>query len=69
MDLYSGPVVCEVSLNWDYVYAVALGLRRAHSDADLHSANLGQVFQWTLALPTFRDDPALCNDEILASIY
>ena len=69
MDLYSGPVVCEVSLNWDSVYAVALELLRAHPDADLHSESLGQVFQWTLALPTFRDDPALCNDEILASIY
>ena len=58
-----------MSLNWESAFAVALELRRAHPSTDLQDVTLGQVFQWTMALPEFSDDPALCNDEILASIY
>jgi len=58
-----------MALNWDSIHAVALELRRTHPDADLHDVSLGQLMQWTLALPEFQDDPALANDEILSAIY
>ena len=56
-------------LNWDSVYELALELHRAHPDADLQDVTLGQVRDWTIALPEFLDDADLCNDEILHSIY
>jgi FeS assembly protein IscX len=58
-----------MSLNWDATFAVAVALRRNHPNADLSEVSLGQVLEWTLALPEFDDDPNLCNDEILAAIY
>jgi len=58
-----------MSLNWDSVYEVAIELQRTHPQVDLANVSLGQVFQWTMSLPGFSDDPALCNDEILSSIY
>jgi FeS assembly protein IscX len=56
-------------LNWESSYAIALALQREHRGVDLEQVSLGQVYQWTLALPDFDDDPALANDRILADIY
>ena len=58
-----------MALNWDAVYEVAMELRRVHPQIDLHEVTLGDLYQWTIALPGFEDDPALSNDDILASIY
>ena len=58
-----------MSLNWDSVYAVALELRSAHPNIEMQDLTLRQIYDWTIALPDFRDAPSLCNDEILASIY
>jgi len=30
---------------------------------------LKQIYEWTLALSEFEDDPALANDDILYAIY
>jgi FeS assembly protein IscX len=57
-----------MALNWDAVYEIATELRRLHPRMDLLQVTLADVFAWTTALPEFEDDPALCNDEILASI-
>ena len=57
------------SLNWESTYAVALALKQAHRDLDLQDVSLKMIFEWTLALEGFDDDPALANDAILASIY
>ena len=57
------------SLNWESTYAVALALMQAHADVDLQDVSLKMIFEWTLALDGFDDDPALANDAILASIY
>lgn len=62
----AGP---DLTLSWETTYAVALELRRHHPGADLGAVTLQQLRDWTLALPGFQDDPALCNDEILASIF
>ena len=62
-----GP--CEMALNWDAVHEIALELRRSHERIDMSRVTLGDVFRWTMELPDFEDDPSLCNDGILASIY
>ncbi len=59
----------KMTLSWESSYAVALELKRRHPGVDVDSVTLQQIFDWTLALPGFEDDPALCNDEILSSIF
>ena len=56
-------------LTWESTYAIALELRRQHPDADLEQVSLRQIYQWTLALSDFEDDPALANDDILSAIF
>jgi FeS assembly protein IscX len=58
-----------MSLTWESTYAIALELRRAHPDVNMDDLSLGQVYNWTLQLSEFEDDPALCNDDILRAIY
>ncbi len=58
-----------MTLTWEASYAIALELQRAHPDARLEDVSLQQIFDWTVNLQDFEDDPALCNDEILSSIY
>ena len=58
-----------MTLNWESTYAIAAELNRRHADVNLDSVTLGNILDWTLELPEFFDDPALGNDEILASIY
>lgn len=57
------------SLNWESIYAIALALKEAHPAVDLENVSLQMIFNWTVALPAFDDDPTLANDEILAAIY
>ena len=58
-----------MTLTWETSYAIARELMRRHADAHIEQVSLQQVYQWTLQLEEFEDDPALCNDEILSSIY
>ena len=58
-----------MTFTWDSTYAIALELRRQHPEADLEKVSLGQIYEWTLALSDFEDDPALVNDDILSSIF
>ncbi len=57
------------SLTWEDSYAIALELIRAHPGIPLEQISLGMVYQWTLALPDFNDDPQLANDQVLSAIY
>ncbi len=59
----------EQALNWDAIYEIALTLKRQFPDEDLENVSLQQIFAWTMALPNFKDDPELANDEILLAIY
>ncbi len=63
------PSEGRVTLSWETSYAVARELKRLHPGVDLEGVTLRQIFDWTLALPGFEDDPGLCNDEILSSIF
>jgi FeS assembly protein IscX len=58
-----------MTLNWETSYAIAIELKRRHSGVNIEDVSLQQIYAWTLELEEFEDDPALCNDEILSSIY
>lgn len=56
-------------LTWDDSFTIACALRRLHPEVRLEDVSLGQIFEWTIALPEFGDDPSLVNDDILAAIF
>ncbi len=58
-----------MSLHWDATFAIAMELRRNHKDVNIEEVTLQQIFDWTLELSEFEDDPALVNDDILYAIY
>ena len=58
-----------MTLNWESTYAIALELKRQHRNVNLEEVSLQQIYQWTLQLSEFEDDPALANDGILYAIY
>jgi len=58
-----------MSLTWESPYAIALELRRQHQDVSIEDVTLRQIYDWTLELSEFEDDPALANDDILYAIY
>ena len=58
-----------MTLTWDTTYAIALELRRQHPGVDMEEVSIQQIYNWTLALQEFEDDPSLCNDDILHAIF
>ena len=58
-----------MTLNWESTYAIALELRRYHPEVNIEDVTLGQIYNWTLQLSEFEDDPLLANDDILYAIY
>jgi FeS assembly protein IscX len=58
-----------MTLNWEATYAIALELRRQHPEAKIEDVTLRQIYEWTLGLSEFEDDPSLANDDILYAIY
>jgi FeS assembly protein IscX len=55
-------------LYWDASYAIARRLIDAHPGVRPDELTLVRVYEWTLALPDFADEPALANDELLEAI-
>lgn len=58
-----------MTLNWEATYAIALELRRQHPETNIEEVTLQQIYDWTICLQEFEDDPALANDDILYAIY
>lgn len=58
-----------MTLTWEGTYAIALELRRRHPQVDMETLSIQQIYDWTMQLEEFEDDPSLCNDDILYSIY
>jgi len=58
-----------MTLTWETTYAIALELRRQHPDVNMEEVSIQQIYDWTLALQEFEDDPSLCNDDILHAIF
>lgn len=56
-------------LYWDGAYAIARRLMAAQPNADLSQITLNMIYNWTIALPEFKDDPQLANDDLLSAIY
>ncbi len=56
-------------LYWDGSYAIMLHLKAAHPNVELKEVTLQQIYEWTVALPEFADDPAFVNDDLLTAIY
>ncbi len=56
-------------LFWDGAYAIARRLIAERPGVDLSQVTLNMLYNWVLALPEFKDDPALANDELLNAIY
>lgn len=59
----------ETTLRWDDAYAIAQALSKKHPDVSLEKVSLLMVFDWTITLPEFQDDPELANDDILSAIF
>ena len=59
----------STELYWDGSYEIARHLMKAHSGVNLGDITLRQIYEWTIALPEFADDPALANDELLQAIF
>ena len=57
------------SLSWEDSYTIAQALKSHHPDANLKDVSLNMIYQWTLDLPEFCDEPELANDSILSAIY
>jgi FeS assembly protein IscX len=58
-----------MTLTWESTYAIALELRRRHPQVDLEQVSIRQIYDWTVQLEEFEDEPSLCNDDILYAIY
>jgi len=58
-----------MTLTWEASYAIALELRRQHPEVNIEEVTLGQIYNWTVNLLEFEDDPLLANDDILYAIY
>jgi FeS assembly protein IscX len=56
-------------LYWDGAYAIARRLMAVQPNANLAEITLNMIYNWTIALPEFKDDPQLANDELLSAIY
>lgn len=56
-------------MNWEATFAIAMELKRKYKDVNIEEVTLGQIYNWTLELPDFEDDPQLANDDILRAIY
>ncbi len=59
----------EITLTWDDSYAIAQELSKSKPEINLEEVSLMMIYDWTMALPGFADDPELANDAILAAIF
>ncbi len=55
-------------LYWDSAYAIARRLKALYPKVDLNTLTLNMIYNWTMALPEFQDDPQLANDELIQAI-
>ena len=58
-----------MTLTWETSYAIAIELKRSHPGVNIDEVSLQQIYDWTVELEDFGDEPALCNDDILSAIY
>ena len=56
-------------LYWDSVFAIAMALKIGHPGIEISQVSVQNIYDWTVELENFSDDPALTNDEILLAIF
>jgi FeS assembly protein IscX len=56
------------TFGWEDSYAIALRLKAKHPRVSVDQVSLRMIYDWTLELPEFEDDPVMANDEILMAI-
>ncbi len=61
-------MMSDPQLSWEDTVELVRLLRENHRDVLLENVSIGQIFQWVVELPQFRDDRNLANDDILFSI-
>ena len=59
----------EITLTWDDSYAIAQELAKAKPGINLEEVSLLMIYNWTMDLPGFSDDPELANDALLVAIF
>ena len=59
----------RMTLTWEASFAIARELRRQYPEVNIEEVTLQQIYDWTVALSEFEDDPSLANDDILYAIY
>ena len=64
---HDGPIAED--LYWDGAFAIARQLQAAQPQIDLSQVTLNMIYNWVIALPDFKDDPELANDDLLAAIF
>ena len=57
------------NLTWEDSYTIALALKERFPAVNMEEVSLGMIYQWTIELPGFDDDPDLVNDSILSAIF
>jgi FeS assembly protein IscX len=56
-------------LTWEDSYAIACALIAQHPGVKLDALSLHDIYNWTIVLPAFGDEPELANDAILMAIF
>ena len=56
-------------MTWDDSYAIAQELAKAKPGINLEEVSLLMIYNWTMDLPGFSDDPELANDALLVAIF
>ncbi len=56
-------------MTWDDSYAIARELSKSKPEVNLEEVSLMMIYNWTVDLPGFSDDPELANDAILEAIF
>ncbi len=59
----------DAELYWDAAYAIARRLMAQYPNVDLSTVTLNMIYNWAVALPEFKDDPLLANDDLLNAIF
>lgn len=64
----SDQISYEPELYWDATYAIVLALMAHYPDHNLEEVGLHQLQELIVALPGFKDDPAIVTERILLDI-
>ena len=56
-------------ITWDDTYAIVKMLQSLYPNVSIENVTLKDIYDWTIQLPGFDDDPQMSNDTVLLCIY